>query len=105
VQRVVELTLAEPPGEATHRTGATMAEASGISVSSVQRIWRNHGLAPHRVRQFKLSNDPDFVAKLRDVVGLYVEPPAHAIVLSMDERRWRSPTDADLRSGTRTSEC
>jgi transposase len=86
VDRVVELTLAEPPGEATHWTGAMMAEASGISVSSVQRIWRNHGLAPHRVRQFKLSNDPDFVAKLRDVVGLYVEPPAHAIVLSVDEK-------------------
>ena len=53
---------------------------------SVQRIWRAHGLRPHRVRQFKLSNDPDFVAKLRDVVGLYVDPPAHAIVLSVDEK-------------------
>jgi transposase len=82
----VELTLAEPPGEATHWTGAMMAEASGISVSSVQRIWRQHGLAPHRVRRFKLSNDPDFVAKLRDVVGLYVDPPAHAVVLSVDEK-------------------
>jgi transposase len=63
-----------------------MAEATGISVSSVQRIWRSHGLQPHRVRQFKLSNDPDFVTKLRDVVGLYVDPPAHAIVLSVDEK-------------------
>ena len=61
-------------------------KATGISVSSVQRIWRAHGLRPHRVRQFKLSNDPDFVAKLRDVVGLYVDPPAHAIVLSVDEK-------------------
>jgi hypothetical protein len=52
----------------------------------VQRIWRAHGLQPHRVRQFKLSNDPDFVDKLRDVVGLYVDPPAHAIVLSVDEK-------------------
>ena len=86
VDRVVELTLAEPPGEATHWTGAMMAEASGISISSVQRIWRKHGLAPHRVRRFKLSNDPDFVAKLRDVVGLYVDPPAHAVVLSVDEK-------------------
>ena len=59
---------------------------SGISVSSVQRIWRAHGLAPHRVRHFKLSNDPDFVPKLRDVVGLYVDPPAHAVVLSVDEK-------------------
>ena len=63
-----------------------MAKAAGISVSSVQRIWRAHGLQPHRVRQFKLSNDPEFVDKLRDVVGLYVDPPAHAIVLSVDEK-------------------
>ena len=85
-ERVVALTLSDPPAEATHWTGAMMAEATGISVSSVQRIWRAHGLQPHRVRQFKLSNDPDFVAKLRDVVGLYVDPPAHAIVLSVDEK-------------------
>jgi transposase len=63
-----------------------MAQAVGISVSSVQRIWRAHGLQPHRIRQFKLSNDPQFVEKLRDVVGLYVDPPAHAIVLSVDEK-------------------
>ncbi len=59
-----------------------MAETVGISVSSVQRIWRAHGLQPHRVRRFKLSNDPQFVAKLRD----YVNPPDHAIVLSIDEK-------------------
>jgi hypothetical protein len=52
-----------------------MAEAVGISVSSVQRIWRAHGLQPHRVRRFKLSNDPQFAAKLRDIVGLFVNPP------------------------------
>jgi transposase len=63
-----------------------MAKASGVSVSSVQRIWRKHGLQPHRMRQFKLSNDPKFVKKLRDVVGHYVDPPAHAIVLSFDEK-------------------
>ena len=63
-----------------------MAKAVGISVSSVQRIWRAHGLQPHRVRQFKLSNDPDFAAKLQDIVGLYVDPPDHAIVLSIDEK-------------------
>ncbi len=85
-ERVVELTFTEPPAEATHWTGAMMAEAVGISVSSVHRIWRAHGLRPHRVRQFKLSNDPEFVTKLRDVVGLYVDPPAHAIVLSVDEK-------------------
>jgi len=85
-ERVVALTLTDPPVEATHWTGAMMAQASGISVSSVQRIWRVHGLQPHRVQQFKLSTDPKFVAKLRDVVGLYVDPPAHAIVLSVDEK-------------------
>jgi transposase len=63
-----------------------MAKVAGVSVSSVQRIWRAHGLAPHRVRHFKLSNDPKFIDKLRDVVGLYVDPPAHAIVLSVDEK-------------------
>ena len=63
-----------------------MAKAVGISVSSVQRIWRAHGLQPHRMRQFKLSNDPQFAAKLRDIVGLYVDPPAHAVVLSVDEK-------------------
>ena len=85
-ERVVELTMEPPPGETTHWTSALMAKAIGVSVSSVQRIWRGHGLQPHRVRQFKLSNDPEFVAKLRDVVGLYVNPPAHAVVLSLDEK-------------------
>ena len=86
VERVVMLTQADPPAEATHWTAAMMAKAVGISASSVQRIWRAHGLQPHRVRQFKLSNDPKFIDKLRDVVGLYVDPPAHAIVLSVDEK-------------------
>jgi transposase len=84
--RVVALTQGEPPGETTHWTAAAMAQAASISVSSVQRIWRGHGLQPHRVRQFKLSTDPAFAAKLRDVVGLYVDPPAHAVVLSVDEK-------------------
>src|SRR3984957_16035581 len=85
VERVVMRPQADPPAEATHWTAAMMAKAVGISASSVQRIWRAHGLQPHRVRQFKLSNDPKFIDKLRDVVGLYVDPPAHAIVLSVDE--------------------
>src|SRR6516165_9411659 len=63
-----------------------MAKAIGISASSVHRIWRAHGLQPHRVRQFKLSRDRQFVEKLRDVVGLYFDPPAHAVVLSIDEK-------------------
>ena len=85
-ERVVALTLTDPPAETTHWTAAMMAKEVGISVSSVQRIWRAHGLQPHRVQQFKLSTDPRFVDKLRDVVGLYVDPPAHAIVLSVDEK-------------------
>lgn len=83
---MVSLTLADPPGETTHWTTAAMAGASGISASSVRRIWRAHGLQPHRFRRFKLSNDPQFAAKLRDIVGLYVDPPAHAVVLSVDEK-------------------
>jgi transposase len=86
VDAVVELTLGEPPGEATHWTGRAMAAAAGISLRSVQRIWAAHGLQPHRVKRFKLSKDPEFAAKLQDIVGLYVDPPAHAVVLSMDEK-------------------
>jgi transposase len=86
VRRVLELTGAEPPGEATHWTGRMMARAAGISLRSVQRIWAAHGLAPHRIRRFKLSHDPAFAAKLVDVVGLYLDPPAHAVVLSVDEK-------------------
>jgi transposase len=85
-ERVVGLTLSGPPGAATHWTGAAMAKAAGISTSSVQRIWRAHGLQPHRMRHFKLSNDPKFAAKLREIVGLYLDPPDHAIVLSVDEK-------------------
>jgi transposase len=85
-ERVVNLTLSDAPVEATHWTAAMMARESGISASAVRRIWRAHGLQPHRYRQFKLSNDPKFGEKLRDVVGLYVDPPAHAIVLSVDEK-------------------
>src|SRR5215467_1909905 len=86
IARVVELTLGEPPGEATDWTGRAMAAATGISLRSVQRIWAAHGLQPHRVRRFKLSQDPAFAAKLRDVVGLYLDPPAHSLVLSVDEK-------------------
>jgi transposase len=85
-QRIVALTLADPPGDATHWTADAMAQAAGVSASAVRRIWKAHGLQPHRWRQFKLSSDPLFVEKLRDVVGLYVDPPAHAVVLSVDEK-------------------
>src|SRR6201987_5453512 len=86
VDRVVALTNQAPPHEATHWTASGMAKAAGISPSSVRRIWKRHGLQPHRVRAFKLSNDPKFAEKLKDVVGLYVDPPAHAVVLSIDEK-------------------
>ena len=85
-ERVVALTLTDPPVEATHWTASMMAAAVHISESAIRRIWRSHGLQPHRYRQFKLSSDPNFVGKLRDVVGLYVDPPAHAVVLSVDEK-------------------
>jgi transposase len=86
IDRVLALTNTEPPHEATHWTAAAMAKAVGVSISSVQRIWKAHGLRPHRMRAFKLSNDPKFAEKLKDVVGLYIDPPAHAVVLSVDEK-------------------
>jgi transposase len=86
VQRVVALTCSEPPGEATHWTGRAMAKATGLSLRTVQRIWAAHRLQPPRIRSFKWSRDPDFIAKLEDIVGLYLAPPRHAVVLSVDEK-------------------
>jgi transposase len=86
VKRVVDLALAPPLGEATHWTGRMLAKAAGVSLRSVQRILDAHQLAPHRIRTFKLSKDPKFADKLKDIVGLYVDPPAHAVVLSVDEK-------------------
>src|SRR6185312_16118907 len=84
--RVVAATQTAAPGETTHWTLAAMARHIGISVSSVQRIWRKHGLQLHKIRQFTLSSDPRFAAQLLDIVGLYVNPPEHAVVLSIDEK-------------------
>ena len=87
VAEVVRLTLHEvPPADATHWTVRAMAEKSGVSTAMVHRIWQEHGLSPHRFRQFKLSNDPAFAAKVEDVVGLYVDAPQHAVVLLIDEK-------------------
>jgi transposase len=83
IELVVALTLTDPPGETTHWTAAMMAKARGISASAVRRIWKAHGLQPHRYRQFKLSSDPNFATKLHDVVGLYVDPPADTGVLTV----------------------
>ena len=93
VHQIVTLTCAEPPGEATHWTGRAMARHTGVSLRSVQRIWRAHDLQPHRIRTFKRSSDPEFAAKLEDIVGLYVDPPKHAVVLSVDEKShvWMAP--------------
>ena len=74
VQRVVDLALSPPPGETTHWTGRMLAKAVGVSLRSVQRILEAHKLAPHRIRTFKLSKDPEFADKLRDIVGLYCRP-------------------------------
>jgi len=86
VEAVVKATLHSTPQAATHWSVRTMAAVQGISPATVQRIWRAHGLQPHRVETFKLSRDKRFVEKLRDVVGLYLNPPEHALVLSIDEK-------------------
>jgi len=86
VAAVVEATLHTKPKEATQWSTRTMAHAQGISAASVQRIWEAHGLQPHRTKTFKLSKDPHFVEKLRDVVGLYLNPPEKALVLCVDEK-------------------
>ena len=86
IEAVIVQTLESVPPDATHWSSRAMARACGLSVSTVQRIWRAFGLQPHRLQTFKLSTDPDFIDKVRDVVGLYVSPPAHAIVLCVDEK-------------------
>jgi transposase len=84
--KVVEMTCQPPPHEATHWTGRAMAKAVGLSLRTVQRIWERWDLKPHRLRTFKRSKDPDFISKLNDIVGLYMDPPENAIVLSIDEK-------------------
>src|SRR5918998_3866289 len=86
VAQVLALTCSEPPGETTHWTGRAVARVVGISLRAVQRIWEAHRLQPHRVRTFKRSNDPAFAEKVEDIVGLYMSPPTHAVVLSIDEK-------------------
>ena len=88
-QKVAELlhkTLHQPPSSQTQWSCRDMAAEAGISKSSVQRIWETFGLKPHRFRSFKLSNDPFFVEKVRDIVGLYLDPPTEALVLCVDEK-------------------
>ncbi|MFO0837592.1 MAG: IS630 family transposase [Phycisphaerae bacterium] len=85
-RRIVETTLHTPPKDATQWSVRSLAKYLGIDKSLVHRVWRAHELAPHRVRTFKLSRDKRFVEKLIDVVGLYLRPPEHALVLSVDEK-------------------
>jgi transposase len=84
--RIVEVTTQQTPSNATHWTTNTLARHLGVSQSMVSRVWRAHGLKPHLSRTFKVSNDPRFVEKLTDVVGLYLDPPDRAMVLSCDEK-------------------
>ncbi len=83
---IIEKTTQETPANATHWSTRTLATALGIDKSMVQRVWKANGLKPHLVRTFKVSNDPHFAEKLVDVVGLYLDPPEHALVLSVDEK-------------------
>lgn len=86
VEEVVTLTLESKPKDATHWSTRSMAKRSGLSQSAIVRIWRAFGLQPHRVETFKLSTDPLFVEKVRDIVGLYMDPPDKALVLCVDEK-------------------
>jgi len=86
IRSIVRKTTQEKPRGATHWSTRTMAKAAGVSEKTIRRIWKRHGLKPHLIRTFKLSNDPHFAEKLEDVVGLYLDPPEHALVFSVDEK-------------------
>jgi transposase len=86
VERVLALTLESAPRNATHWSTRSLAEVSGLSRASVHRIWKAFALQPHRTETFKLSKDPLFIAKVRDIVGLYLNPPDRALVLCVDEK-------------------
>jgi transposase len=86
IEAIITKTLEEKPVNATHWSTRGMAKASGVSTSSVQRIWRAFSLQPHRSETFKLSTDPQFVEKVRDIVGLYLDPPEKALVICVDEK-------------------
>ena len=85
VRRVVAMTLQKPPDGSTHWSVRRLAQATGLSPTTVHRIWRDHKLKPHQVRSFKFSKDPQLAEKVIDVVGLYMDPPEGALVLCTDE--------------------
>jgi transposase len=86
IERIVTMTLESTPDDATHWSTRNLAKRIGVSQSTVSRVWRAFNLQPHRVKTFRLSNDPLFVEKVRDIVGLYMNPPTHAVVLCVDEK-------------------
>ena len=86
VRKIIETTTRQTPKDATHWSTRTLARFLGVDKMMVQRVWLANGLKPHRVKTFKVSNDPRFIEKLSDVVGLYLDPPEHALVLSCDEK-------------------
>ena len=117
--RIIEATTQTTPKDATHWSTRTMARAMGTTHSVVHRVWQSHGLKPHLIRTFKVSNDPRFEEKLHDVVGLYLNPPENAVAFSVDEKssvqaldrtqprldrsRGTDGTDPRLRHGTTTA--
>ena len=113
VNEIVEATLHTTPRNATHWSTRTMAEAQGVSKNTVQRIWKVHNLKPHLTKTFKISNDKQFVEKLVDVVGLYMNPPDKSLVLSVDEKSQIQALDRTQpglplkkgRCGTMTHDC
>jgi transposase len=99
VEEVIVKTLEEvPPGGDTHWSTRSMAKATGLNQTAVSRIWRAFGLKPHREESWKLSADPQFIDKVRDIVGLYLDPPEHALVLCVDEK-------SQIQALNRTSPC
>lgn len=86
IERLVAMTLESTPTDATHWSTRDLAKRIGVSQSTVSRVWRAFNLQPHRVETFRLSNDPLFIEKVRDIVGLYMNPPDHAVVLCVDEK-------------------
>ena len=95
---IVRKTLEEKPADATYWSCRLMAKEVGVHPTTISRIWRAHGLQPHRIEYFKLSTDPHFVEKLRDVVGLYVDPPERAVVFASTRRARSSPRPHPARS-------
>lgn len=85
-REIVRKTTQETPVAATHWSTRSLAKAMGLSASTIRRVWKKHGLKPHLTRGFKLSRDPKFAEKLEDVIGLYLNPPEHALVFSVDEK-------------------